>query len=462
MAKELDLNKPVADLVAQFPELAQAMAEIGFTEITNPIALNLMGRVVTIPQGAAIKGFDLADVIHQLEVKGFTIAKNVSADSSADRVNLLKSMIQRLNEGESLESVRKDFVAHFSSVSAQEIADAEQQLIQNGTPISEVQQLCDVHSALMHSSVKNEIADIPVGHPVQVMQLENSALSALIASLGEHIKSEDIDDVISGFKKLNAIHSHYGKKEDLMMSILYNHGVTGPSQVMWAVDDEIKLAIRTINKKLSADTFAALKPAMTDVLTRVSEMIFKEENIFLPLTLKFFSQDEWFAVYRDMAEYDLALIDDVPKWSEGETWLATEKAADQPAAENDCLCFPTGELSFQQLQAILKLLPIDITFIDATDKIRFFINEGKTFNRPKLALGNDVFTCHPPKVLPMIRQLLADFKSKKRSRMEVQRFIKGKPTSVQYIAVYDEDSKYVGTVEFVQDFSKPLADFSKK
>lgn len=64
-----------------------------------------------------------------------------------DRVEVLKSYLQRLGKGESLESVRADFVKEFAEVDATEIMKAEQQMMKEGTPITEVQKLCDVHAA---------------------------------------------------------------------------------------------------------------------------------------------------------------------------------------------------------------------------------------------------------------------------------------------------------------------------
>ena len=69
---------------------------------------------------------------------------------------LLKDYLKRLGNGEDLESVKKDFVQNFSDVEASEIMKAEQELIKEGTPITEVQKLCDVHSALFHGLTKEE------------------------------------------------------------------------------------------------------------------------------------------------------------------------------------------------------------------------------------------------------------------------------------------------------------------
>ena len=115
----------------------------------------------------------------------------------------------------------------------------------------------------------------------------------------------------------------------------------------------------------------------------------------------------------------------------------------------------------RQLQGILKLLDVDITFIDKDDILRYFINEGKVFSRPLSALGREVYSCHPPEIIPVVRQMILDFKAKKRTQMEIYRRIMGRPVGVRYMAVYDDDGEYMGTVEFVQDFQKALDKFQK-
>ena len=123
---------------------------------------------------------------------------------------------------------------------------------------------------------------------------------------------------------------------------------------------------------------------------------------------------------------------------------------------------PTGELTVRQLSAIFSLLPLDLTFIDAEEKLRFFINEGRVFPRPLAALGRDVAECHPPQIVPVVRNLVADFKAKKRSSLEVARYIMGRPIMVRYMPVYDDAGEYIGTLEAVQDCSHILEKFSRK
>ena len=322
---------------------------------------------------------------------------------------------------------------------------------------------CEMHEAFAAEFSNSDRLQVESGHPIDIMCLENAAFNKLLDELQESLEFDDSDRVESGMKKLMAIHSHYGKKEELFMPILYQHGVTGPSQVMWTVDDEIKSDIRNINKKLSKENYPDLKPDILTVLVNVREMILREEQILLPVSFKFFTQDEWLSVYRDMPEFGYALIEDAPKWQEGENFIEKQSAAlNDEILPDGHIKFDTGEISLKELQGILQLLPADITFIDTKGNTKFFINEGRIFSRPKSILNRSVLLCHPPKLIPVIEKLFEDFKSKKRRRMEVWKYVKGKPVAVKYIAVYDRDDNYIGTVELVEDFSEALDKFANK
>lgn len=128
------------------------------------------------------------------------------------------------------------------------------------------------------------------------------------------------------------------------------------------------------------------------------------------------------------------------------------------ALENDVLSIeegkvsmPGGRLTIEQLTALLNTIPMEITFVDS-DNINQYFNEGpKVFKRPTMALNRDVFSCHPPKIEPMVRQIIDDFRNSHRDSVDVWMEKGGRTMLVKYMAVRDKSGKYVGTVELVQD-----------
>lgn len=310
--------------------------------------------------------------------------------------------------------------------------------------------------------------ELPPGHPLNLMWAENEALAPLLALLAEECgegRTPDAAKVIPALQRLNALRSHYAKTEELFMPLLYSYGVTGPSQVLWDEDDEIKKELGILTRAITEDhdNVQIYKGRIAALVQRAQSMIVKEEKILFAQSQRFFSETDWLRLYRDFPEMGMPLLENPPQWPEGEAWAAKELAK---VKEADILAgkikLPTGELTVKELSAIFSLLPLDLTFIDAEGKLRFFCNEGRIFPRPLAALGRDVTECHPPRIVPVVENLIAEFKAKKRTSLEVARYIMGKPVMVKYMAVYDENGEYIGTLEAVQDCEHILNRFARK
>ena len=448
--KNINLDEPVASLIEKFPNLKNILKDLGFTEITNPLALSTVGKMVSIKKGAKIKNIDLDLIKEKLREEGFNLVDeeivNDGGKEDKDRLELLKSYIERLSKGEDLEAVRSDFVKNFKDVSSKEIVHAEQELIMSGLPLEKVQKLCDIHSALFHESnivdeSQKDLEKIP-GHPLNILGLENKK----IKFLADEVKNSE--DKLAKIRELLKINSHYGKKAGLIYPLLKTkYNVSGPSDVMWAVDDEIRSDLSRIVKTNSYD-----EESLNKLLDRIYEMIYKEENILFPLLKENFTEEEWNKIYGDLEEYGLDLLDDVPLWKD---YKPKEILPKEEEVSCGSLEFETGSLKIKEALQIFRTIDAELTFIDKDDFVRYY-SEGKDkiFPRPKSCLNRDVASCHPPKVLPMVKSLLDDFKSKKRDRLVVCRDIKGKKILVKYLAVYDEAGAYMGTLETVEDISK--------
>ena len=525
----------------------------------------------------------------------------------ADRAEALRSLLDRLSEGEDLESVRADFVRDFKDVDPAEIMRAEQGLMESGMPLSKVQKLCDVHSALFHgdsreekianaeravqASLKNQagkeeknyinksleadaLIQIP-GHPLSTFTKENQALGqylestkarweSLVESLsgkaGGKNKAEGAEEVkgaqgapdwealLAAFSeelaKLRSFTVHYAKKGDLLYPLLkVKYDISGPSQVMWTVDDEIRDSLGELNRELSEKSkgVRALKNTGEDlddeeeeyirskaeiaesilnsfflknylaVRNRMEEMIYKEENILFPMCALQFQKEEWIQIYFDSKDYDACFSVENASWKEAEEtgntpekWRAAESAGnsereksgkeaskehseDFHAAElpqgagkmledllrrveslegksghsgesssvNDGeIIMPGGHLKKNELIAMLNTLPVEITFVDK-DNINRFFNEGpKVFKRPQMAIDREVFSCHPPKVEPMVRMIIGNFRDGKEDEVPIWMEKGGKPFLVRYMAVRDKEQNYVGTLEAVTDMTE--------
>lgn len=403
----------------------------------------------------------------------------------AGRAKLLESYVARLSAGEQLEAVRADFVANFADVDAGEIARAEQSLIEGGAKIDDVQRLCDVHSALFHGATREErianaeeavmgslasgsgaddfktkvLSAIP-GHPVHVLAAENEAIASQSARTRKALGTDAATDEL---RTLCALGIHYAKKGDLIYPILkLRHGYSGPSDVMWGVDDEIRAELGWLLAASQLD--ASWLERANALLTRIDEMTYKEANILLPLCAQNLTDDEWLQMYVDMRGYDLCLIKDAGTWQTGERYLAQWSEAAEggmgvsPASDSDGAATPgevrlaSGSLTVAQLDAMLNTLPLEVTFVDGDDINRYWNDDGekKLFKRPPSALGREVWSCHPPKVQPMVRSVIQTLRSGSQDSVDVWMQKEGEPVLVRYMAVRDRSGAYLGTLEVVQ------------
>jgi PAS domain S-box-containing protein len=114
----------------------------------------------------------------------------------------------------------------------------------------------------------------------------------------------------------------------------------------------------------------------------------------------------------------------------------------------------TGNISKEVLDAVLNALPVEISFVDENDTVRYFNKNGdRIFPRPPAVIGRKVQDCHPKKSLHKVSQILDDFKNNKKSSAEFWIDIKGRKVYIRYFAVRDKSGKYLGCLEVSQDIT---------
>jgi hypothetical protein len=386
------------------------------------------------------------------------------------RIATLKEIILHLHRGEAPEQVKARLAHLVGQVDATEIAAMEQSLMADGMSPQEVKSMCDLHAEVLQDAVAQpEARELPAGHPVDTFRRENRALESAIGTARERVAAlETVADqaypaaerlaVLEAFNALMDVDKHYQRKEHLVFSVLERHGNTGPSKVMWAKDDEVrdflKGAIEVLREEsLGGAELKLLVPTvLRPALAALESMIYKEETILLPMCLGLFTEEEWGEIWQDSPRYGWCLVEP-----------ATGYAPPEPAFPKDTLqlpaasavAFPSGVLSFQQLIGIFSSLPVDITFVDADDRVAFF-SEGpdRVFARSRTILGREVKHCHPPKSVDVVERILEDFKTGRQSVAEFWIQMHGKFVHIRYFAVRDEAGAYLGTLEVTQDLTR--------
>ena len=389
-------------------------------------------------------------------------------NNSLKRKELLKHMILQLHKGEAPDLVKKRLAELLTSIPYDEVVEVEQELISDGLPVEEVLKLCDIHQLVLDGHIDQSGAKtVPEGHPVDTFKKENWELGIVIDQLGtlfEGVNSLNPGDVRQWLLKVHShlnnlmdVDKHYLRKEYLLFPFLEKYEITGPPKVMWGKHDEIRTQLKaaieavSVQEEISADEAAAMTAlVLIPAVKGISDMISKEEEILLPMSLEKLTDSDWFSIYNQTMEFGYCLYDPQTEWKpEGE--VALEVIYNQ--GKN--IQLTTGSFSLEELEAIFKTLPIDLTFVDKDDKVKFFsLGPDRIFTRNRAIIGRDVRMCHPPSSVHMVEQILNDFRQGKQNSASFWINMKGKFIYIDYYAIRDKEGNYLGTLEFTQDLTK--------
>jgi len=380
------------------------------------------------------------------------------------RQAVIKDLLAQLHAGKSVDQVKEQFAEAFDGVSAAEIAEAEQALIAGGLPVEEVQRLCDVHAAVFKGSIEEihqplDFSETP-GHPAHTLREENRALERLVQDrLRPDLAALAGGDTAAagrlrqGFAELAQIGLHYSKKENLFFPYMERYGITAPPKVMWGVDDEIRALIKETRALLEQGADPGQIPEKAEeALSKTQEMIFKEENILLPMLMETLTQEEWKRIADESGEIGYCLIPDPPVWNPQKGQKARVEAQEAPAAGG--IALPTGNLTVLELTRLLDTLPMDITFVDKEDTVKYF-SQGteRIFPRTKAVLGRKVANCHPPASVHIVEGIVEDLRSGRKDHEDFWIRMGGKYILIRYYAVRGENGEYLGTLEVTQDIA---------
>jgi DUF438 domain-containing protein len=463
----------IHDLLAQYPFLLDFLAAYrpDFQKLKNPVLRNTVGRVATLATAAAMGEVPLQTLIADLERAIAAGAGAVSVPPPAGtggrdprKIALLKGIIQDLHAGVPMPEAKQRFAELVRDVDPTEIAAMEQQLMKDGMPETEIKRLCDVHTQVFQESLdQRPAADVPPGHPVHTYRLENRALEqageeflkvldTLGSSPGAGGLAAGEARAAAALDRVAEVEKHYIRKEYQLFPFLEKHGFSGPSQVMWAIHDDVRGMLKEMRKALAAGNAGVLTTVGPELVRVVREMGYKEEKILLPVSLEMLSESEWADIRRGEAEFGYALAAPEAEWAPHPAPGAPEEPA--PASAGVTLSLNTGKLELEQLNLLLRHLPLDITFVDEHDVVRYY-SEGpdRVFLRTPEVIGRKVQNCHPPRSLHIVNRILEEFRAGTKDAAEFWINFQGRFVHIRYFAVRDAETRYRGCLEVTQDCS---------
>jgi PAS domain S-box-containing protein len=385
-----------------------------------------------------------------------------------EKKKILKEVIKQLHAGASPQEVKEKFKQVLETVSALEIAKIEQELISEGISREEIQRLCDVHLAVFREQLEKQEAEAIPETPINILMEEHKILQQILEKLDTIVdmvqKAENIDSVSEEILQLKHIaadfldaEKHYLREENVLFPILEKHGIAEPPAIMWMEHNQLrekKKNLHNLVENYSAMSFQEFKRQLGETTKSLSNIlsshIFKENNILFPAAQQVVTEQEWRDARKDFDEIGYCCF--TPEH------LIVKEAEKQKAEEvtvpEGILQFETGSLSKEEVEAILNTLPVDVTFVDKEDTVKYFNKaEKRIFVRTKAVIGRKVQLCHPQKSIHIVNKILEAFKTSKKDVAEFWIQMNNRLIHIRYFAVRDKDGKYLGTMEVTQDLT---------
>ncbi|MFQ3548067.1 MAG: PAS domain-containing protein, partial [Termitinemataceae bacterium] len=250
---------------------------------------------------------------------------------------------------------------------------------------------------------------------------------------------------------------HYTRKENQLFPYLEAVGFDAPSKVMWGKHDEIRALFREIEEALQQhDVSSAVRKARA-LAGKAEKMFFMEEHILFPTALRKLDERTWVAIRRGEAAIGYAWIQPGNVWDPDiaaykEQASATTETIPQPDHMPGSIHLGEGWLTAEQIDLMLKNLPIDVSFVDENDRVLYYSDTAeRIFPRSPGVIGRNVANCHPPKSVHIVKRILEAFRNKEKQVAEFWIELGGKFIHIRYFPVYDAQGNYKGTLEVSQD-----------
>ena len=330
------------------------------------------------------------------------------------------------------------------------------ELVNQGHPIEDLKRLSNKILNIFHTTITDfkKVKPEPDSF-LAVLEQNNFAMEQVLNSIRPVYKSfvknpndpELRNQLKSNFERLEVFTGYYIIKENVLFPVIEKHVPEHKClQIMWSFHDDIRKNIKSILEQLTnkIDDQNVFNRYVGDVFFNMLAIKFREENILFPYIHDIAERDELEMMNQMAGELGFPYIHPEQKQS----------SALKNALNSNLLDLGTGSLEPEQIKLIFSHLPVDITFVDETDKVRFFSSpKDRIFPRTNAIIGRDVHNCHPPESVHIVDKIIQSFRKGEKDNASFWINIKSKYIMIQYFAVRNESAEYKGVIEVTQEIS---------
>ncbi|MFW6104360.1 MAG: DUF438 domain-containing protein [Candidatus Bipolaricaulota bacterium] len=409
----------------------------------------------------------------------------------------IKELLREINEKGEIGELKEEFKDLLRDVSPMEIPMMEQEMMEEGVDAEEIASMCDIHVELFRESVQDkfDLEGIDEGHPLKNFYLENEEITKDAEKLGLRVKEvkqgekggKGFGELAQLAGKLHKIgRTHYTREEMLLFPYIERRGITSVPEVLWRKHDENREKVKDLLGLLDRDSWKG-KPPIGEITETASEvtqgtidMVFRENNILYPTVKELLSDGEWLAIHNQsegIGYYEIepadwnpdvepkqpykvtegiekGQLEELPQEIKGMVDVSSLETDNYNPIRDEDQSLNFGFLNTTELDGIFRTLPIDVTFIDSNDRVRYFSGGERIFPRTRTVLGRPVQNCHPPDSVDIVNSILDEFKAGNREKAEFWISLGPKFVHIRYFPVRNEEGDYLGTLEVTQDIKE--------
>ncbi len=370
-----------------------------------------------------------------------------------ERIKELSSYVNELSLNKNTRQLYDRYSDQLALITPPEAVEVFYQQLQQGSKPSEILVYLDRVIHVFHVGLSHYVWKKPeAGSYLAIMMLENAALKDKLAKLKELIKQQAFEnnktEMSQGFGELKVFNDHYVKIQNILFPMLEMKAKRFEGlKIMWALHDQIGISLSKVISLLENERIDLknLNAEIGKLYFLLYGCIDKEELILFPCASEMLSMNEQEAMLEQSYEYTFPFINVEVKPSQVKYNTATLPGI---------FTASTGSLDFAQMAAIFDILPVDLTFIDEHNKVRYFTRpKERIFPRSPSIIGRDVKNCHPPDSVAVVLRIIEAFRNGNKDSASFWIQMNGKFIHIQYFALRSVAGNYLGTLEVSQNIT---------
>ena len=365
------------------------------------------------------------------------------------RLERLLEYVHRIAKNEANYDVYKEYEKEVLSVNASDLFTLFYEVYKSGSKPAEILVYLDKLIHLFSQSLDTKRLEMPQDSFLDHMMQENremeKRLNAIKAILIEDKYQFIPEHLIERFEELIPFELHYTKLQNILFPFIESKGEQYQgTTILWSLQDQTRKRLKdTIDALKNNRPRQTISEILGDYFFKAFGLIQKEEMILFQVAHELLSANELEAMRHQ--SFELGFI-----------WIPMPRPRPQPkfSVDNAFFTTETGSLSFDQLTMVLDALPIDCTYVDENNKVRWFNRpKDRIFPRSPAVIGRDVRNCHPAESVDVVENIIETFRRGEQSEANFWIEMRGKFLYIRYFALRDKDNGYKGVLELSQEVS---------